>query len=295
METRVSIVSPRNRLLLVTLLGALLASASSAAAEPTKNECIAANESAQDLRQAGKLREARARLTICVAASCPGTLREDCAQRVNEIDTAMPSVVFEAKNGSGNDLGAVRVTMDGQPFAQRLDGTAIPADPGEHRFYFEADGLPRTEKTLVFREGDKSRRERVVFDPGSGGSDDTADNATGHSNWPTYVAFGVGGAGLVLGVIFTIAAVNQNSTLAGECTLPSGGCDPSFQSQIDALHRDQIVAGSGYAVAFVSSGVGAYLLLRSISPSSKTRAIETPVVKIVPRLGLGWFGVGGQF
>lgn len=33
----------------------------------------------------------------------------------------MPSLVFEAKDRAGNDLGAVRVTMDGQPLAEKLD------------------------------------------------------------------------------------------------------------------------------------------------------------------------------
>ena len=130
------------------------------AAEPNKLECIAANGSAQDLRRAGKLREAREKLAVCVSESCPGPVREDCAQRLAEVDQAMPSIVFEAKDGAGNDVASVTVTMDGQ----RVDkpGMPVQADPGEHRFVFEAEGMPRTEKTIVVREGERERHERVV-------------------------------------------------------------------------------------------------------------------------------------
>ena len=48
-----------NRFAISILAVILLGTSSALAAEPTKDECIAANESAQDLRQAGKLREAR--------------------------------------------------------------------------------------------------------------------------------------------------------------------------------------------------------------------------------------------
>ncbi|MGH7271296.1 MAG: hypothetical protein ACREJ3_12785, partial [Polyangiaceae bacterium] len=37
-----------------------------AAAPPTKEECVAANENAQDLQSAGKLRDAAARLRTCM-------------------------------------------------------------------------------------------------------------------------------------------------------------------------------------------------------------------------------------
>ncbi len=130
---------------------------------PTKAECIAASESGQDLRHAGKLNDARTQFAVCVAASCPGPIRDDCAQRLNEIGKATPSVVFEVKDATGNDVPGVAITMDGQSVAGV--GTAIELDPGEHTFSFEVAGLPKIEKRLVIAEGVKQRREVVIMDP----------------------------------------------------------------------------------------------------------------------------------
>src|ERR1700682_5135359 len=101
----------KTRLSVIAILCALTFATSSAlAAKPTKKECAAANEAAQDLRSAGRLRDARASLAVCTAASCPGPIREDCAQRLKDVEAAIPTVVFVAKDAAGNDLGAVRVT-----------------------------------------------------------------------------------------------------------------------------------------------------------------------------------------
>lgn len=77
---------------------------------PTKAECIATSESGQDLRHAGKHRDARAHFSVCVADSCPGPVREDCAQRLHEIRKAMPTVVFEVTDSDGNDVPSMVIT-----------------------------------------------------------------------------------------------------------------------------------------------------------------------------------------
>ena len=112
------------------------------AAEPTKTDCLDASEAWLAQRKAGKLRAARGELLVCAAASCPKDVREECAQHVPEIGAAIPTLVFEVKDASGEDVSAVRVTLDGAPLVDWLDGTAIPLDPGDHLFTFVAEGLP---------------------------------------------------------------------------------------------------------------------------------------------------------
>ena len=114
----------------VLVLGGVFAAFPAAAADPTKEQCIAANDHAQEFRQAGKLSKAREQLVLCVAQSCPGPVREDCAQRLDEVDKAMPTIVFVVKDASGNDVSGVSVTMDGQPLAAKLTGAAVAVDPG---------------------------------------------------------------------------------------------------------------------------------------------------------------------
>jgi hypothetical protein len=148
-----------------TTLGcaSLVLAGQAAAAESTKDQCIDANETSQTLRKSEKLHDAEQRLLVCVSASCPGPVRDDCAQRLTEVRAVTPTVVFVVKDDADQDLTAVHVTIDGQTLTDRLDGVAIPIDPGAHRFTFSAAGRAKEERALVIREGEKDRHERVVL------------------------------------------------------------------------------------------------------------------------------------
>ena len=144
-------------------ISSVIAGWTARAAEPTTADCLAASEKSLTHRNQHKLREAREQLLICSAASCPADIRDECVRRVGEVNASMPTLVFDAKDAAGNDLLAVKVTMDGQPVADRLDGVALSIDPGEHMFTFETEGQPPVQKKLVLREGEKHRQERIVF------------------------------------------------------------------------------------------------------------------------------------
>ena len=133
-------------------------------AEPTTLECITAYEDSVPLRKNHQLKAARAKLLTCSSESCPADVRAECIGRLPEIDASMPTVVFEAKDAAGTMVFAVKVKMDGELLAERLQGSALPIDPGEHTFTFEAAGRPSVEKHLMIFEGEKLRRERVEFE-----------------------------------------------------------------------------------------------------------------------------------
>ncbi len=158
------LVPPKARLALhaLALTVAMGAIARPALAEgPTMAECLAANESAIKLRSDHKLKQAREQTIVCAAPTCPVEVRDACQARFKILDAAVASLVFEVKDPAGNNLTAVAVTMDGQPFADHLDGTAVLVDPGDHVFAFTAPGQPTVEQHLVVREGDRNRRELV--------------------------------------------------------------------------------------------------------------------------------------
>jgi hypothetical protein len=94
-------------------------------------------------------------------------IQDECAHRVADVNAAVPTIVFELKDANGNDLRSVDITMDGKPIANRLEGTAISLDPGEHSFTFSAPGYLPFEKTFVLVESVKDRRERIVLAAGS--------------------------------------------------------------------------------------------------------------------------------
>lgn len=284
---------------LLLLAGTLLVGDAAAADGPTKQECVSANESAQDLQRTGQLREARARLTVCVAESCPGPVREDCAQRLDEVDKVMPSLVFEVRDESDRDLSAVHVTMDGQTLTDKLDGTAIPVDLGEHRFVFEARGLASDTRTLVVREGDKKRRERIVLvvaqvaPPATGASavpvvsESTAAKPTRAGSTQRTIGLVLGGAGVVGVVVGTVFGLVSRSTydnaLSSQCGqaakfAAANMCTTTGVQDVSNAHSQAAVSTVGFIASALLLGGGAYLYFS---------APEAANVSVGPTVGTG--------
>jgi hypothetical protein len=256
-----------------------LAPAVSRAAEPSKQECVSANERAQDLRRAAQLREAKKELAVCMSAGCPAPVREDCAARLSEVDAAMPSLVFVAKDRGGNDMSAVLVTMDGLPFADNLDGTAVAVDPGEHKFIFEGEGLPATEKVVVVHEGDKSRHVNVVL--GGTAADLPADSQEGlfsPKNRRT-IGMAVGGAGalgVLVGTAFGIVAKSTYDHAWDECGKDARSCPPQGVSDGKAAHDQASVSTVSFVTGALLLAGGAVLYFS---------APKVPQVAVGPRVG----------
>jgi len=161
--------APTALLMLARLLSiasiASIAQHSTALAEPTTSDCLGANDRSIALRNRHQLRAARSQLLICASASCPQDIRDECVRRVAEVNAQLPTIVFEAKDTEGNDLSAVAVTLDGHPWVDHLDGTALSLDPGEHLFGFKTQSGPALTRRWIIREGEKGRREPVVLGP----------------------------------------------------------------------------------------------------------------------------------
>lgn len=293
------------------LVFALVSSAANARADdPTKEQCIAANEGAQSLRQTGKLQAARAQLLVCIAKTCPGPIRDDCAERLNDLERATPTVVFTAKGTASADLSAVKVTMDGVMLADHLDGAALSVEPGKHVFEFTTEGYPSVSKELFVREGVKGRQEVVAFAPQGAGAGPTPvvvpiDPSTTPTSTPSdappaepsgsglktwaFVAGGVGVVGLGLGTYFGLRASSKWSSAKDACVIDR--CGPSSDAQKDK--DDASSAGTISTIAFVVGGAalvtGVTLLV--LSPSSK--GTSSARLRVVP--GLGSLAAVGAF
>src|ERR1700679_1239276 len=99
------------------------------AAGPSVTQCLEATETSSKLRSENRIRAALPALLVCASPSCPSEVRVECIHRQDEFNAAMATGVFTVKTGSGEELTAVRVTMDGDLVADHLDGTAIKLDP----------------------------------------------------------------------------------------------------------------------------------------------------------------------
>jgi hypothetical protein len=240
-------------------LAVLVVPCSARADSPTKSECAAANETAQDLRSSGKLRDARRNLAVCTSDSCPGPIREDCAQRLQEVEGVMPTIVVGAVDPSGHDLSRVRVTMDGEALVQRLGGTAIEVDPGQHRFVFEAEGFKTRNESFLLREGERERNLRVVLEPlpipSASGSDGSTMRTLGLG------LGGAGAAGIVLGSILGLVAKGTyNHAIQDECSNDAVRCTEQGVRDGESAHSQAAFATAGFIVgtALLVAGAAFY-------------------------------------
>jgi hypothetical protein len=285
------------------VLAALLAQAflsNNASADVTKDQCVDVDTKAQSLRREGKLAEAREQLKVCIDPRCPAILREDCTQRMDELERAMPTIVFDAKDEQGWDLVPVRVAVDGHPLTDMLDGRALPVDPGEHTFTFQSPGKPPMTRRFVLKEGEKERRERIVLGatpttaPESP-PDEVPSEPASPGKAPRLAGIVLGSAGLVgigMGAVFGALTIYNWSNSRNECRSPTNCPEPG---QALADHDSAVTAARISNVAFVAGGA---LLAGGLALwVSGDVAAHTPVLRVSPRVGPGTAGLAatGEF
>ena len=244
---------------LATLAAAFSLVAGVSRADVSTDQCIGANTKAQYLRQAGKFTEARDQLKICAQATCPRMVRDDCTQWLDEVDRAQPTIVFNVKDAAGNDLGAVSVKVDGRPLVDRLDGTAVGVDAGEHAFTFEAAGQAVT-RTFMLKEGERGRAERIVIGgaPNATAIVSTPREEGGPPPWKPVglAAAGVGVVGLGIGIAFGVVASDKKS---------NAGCDSNSVCPTDSAASALRDAKSAANVSTAFFVVGAVLAAAGLS------------------------------
>jgi hypothetical protein len=105
------------------------------------------------------------------------------------------------------------------------------------------------------------------------------------------VAFGVGGAGLLVGGITGFLAMGKKSDLDKVCT--NGTCPPSAQSDLDSYHSMGMISTIGFIVAGVGAAAGVVLLVTQ--PKNPPPQAATTKLQVTPYVGLGSVGAIGRF
>jgi hypothetical protein len=200
---------------------------------------------------------------------------------------------------------APKVTIDDRPIKSEALGIAFFVDPGTHSIVASADGFNPETRTFTAAEG-KSESVSIaltpapvaaVQPPATVGAATTPNNppaadtaAEGTPNHiPAFVAFGVGAAGLVTGVITGVLALGKHDDLSKACT--NGSCDPSQQSNIDSYHSLGLVSTVGFVVAGVGAAAGVTLWVAM----PKTSAHASTSAWIAPYVAPTGVGAIGQF
>jgi hypothetical protein len=296
------------------ILGAIVPGGTAMASGPgpDKMACIAADTDGQSLRMTGSLVKARRRFAVCASTNCPSVVRDDCLERIAEVEAAQPEVVFTATNGAGRPVVSVHVTVDGVPIADRLDGRPLRVDPGDHEFVFESLGRVTAKMKVTLREGDKHVRHAVVLRTGSGDPVDevpapeplpVADDAGAAAPTesppaanaaappaPTTVgdrfssrriaAIAVGSAGalgVVLGSVFGALTIKTWSDATADCrnnVCPAGAAGESDQRQARAAAWDGDVSTAAFIAGGLGLALGAWLWFAPVESSSPSSGVS---------------------
>jgi hypothetical protein len=267
----------------------------SARAADSKEACFDAYEQAQRLRKENKLRASAKQLELCAQAACPSYIKTECTKWSGEVEALTPTIVVSAKDALGKPTEAVRVSIDGEPVAERLDGKPIAVDAGSHTVRYEHASKTIEERVDV-AEGKKdqplvadfeklAQREKADADARRASERPPEPPPPARANAPiaAWLLGGVAVAGAVSFVAFGLAGKSIQS------------CSPTCtRSEVDALRRDYLVADVSLAAALVAGGISAYLFL---SPRSAAESPSTTGIRftIQPRTSGALLGAEGRF
>jgi hypothetical protein len=243
-----------------------------------------------------------------LAANAPKVFHDaqDRAQKV--LTAATPKIAHLVIRITPNDVKA-SVAVAGKPVPAALLGAERPTDPGTHQVTATAEGYKPSSATVTLAEGghqditlllEKDPNTVAALPPAGSETPATAGTpgpvappapSAHKSNTPAYIAFAVGGAGLIVGSITGALAFSK----ASDC--PDKVC--ATQGDLDSAKSMATISTITFGVGIAGVAVGTVLLLAgnktSESATAKAHPRPTPKLSVRPFIGLGSLGLTGSF
>ncbi len=204
------------------------------------------------------------------------------APKVGRLDVVVGS------DGSGNGTPTARVTVNGAPWDRSKWGTPVDVDPGRYVVRLE-DGSTPDVRRLDIAAGEEQRVDLgqraaapaaavtpVPPPPGARHHGDGLQTAA-------WVAFGLGGAGLVGGAISAGVEQSAANDVKQQCASHTG-CNRSLQGTVDRGQTAATLVNVFFAVGAAGAATGAVLLLIG-GREERTAVLATP----------GGLAVAGRF
>lgn len=231
----------------------------------------------------------------------------DAQERAQKVLTAaMPKIAHLVIHVTPANVKA-SVAVAGRPVPAALLGAERPTDPGTYEVTASADGYKPASLTVTLAEGGHQEitlplekdPNAVSALPPTTAAAVAATNADASppepgakkSKLPVYVAYGIGGAGLVLGGVTGGLALSK----ASDC--PNKVCET--QSDLDGAKTMATISTIGFGVGIAGIAVGTVLLLTSSSSSEKAatqpKQQQAAKLSVQPWFGVSSVGVSGSF
>lgn len=227
----------------------------------------------------------------------------DAAQERAELKPRIPVLTISVSGAAPDEL---RVTLDGVDVPSALLGVGQPVDPGAHELVAAHAG--KEQRRQVTLEERSTQQVEFNFDGGAGDRAEPAvagrspesaaplrppaqpagmsipeDQGAGGSRFvPAYIAFGVGGAGLIFGGVTGALAILKQGELDDDC--PDKRCPPPAHGVVDDYDGMRTLSTVGFAIGLVGGAAGLVLVLT---------APQEP--RLTARVTPGGLSFGGQF
>lgn len=207
------------------------------------------------------------------------------------------------------------VKVDGTPVPNALVDTEMPTDPGDHKIEVTAPGFLKSGSHVSVTEGEKKTITLTLSrDPNAAvaatpspaaepaaspaqpqqaehGAQTTSSPPApprAPNRTPAYIAYGVGGVGLVAGGVLGIMTMQKHKDLQGRC--PDDVCSPADQSDIDSAKTLGNISTVAFGVGAAGVALGTILIFTAGSssadhaaePRSRFAGLSRPRVAIGP-------------
>jgi hypothetical protein len=194
----------------------------------------------------------------------------EARDRLAKIEPRVPRLEVEVVGGRASIL------VDNHTLTAAEVGSPFPVDPGLHRIVATGASGTRAEESVDVAEGET---RKVTLTLGQGPVGDTDSGGAGVPGWvPAAVGYGVGGAGLVMGIAAGAIFLDKLSALHDRCQTLSGDenrCAPEEAEEGDSIETLGNVSTAGFVIAGVGVAVGTVLLVVWATGDSETEGDTT--------------------
>jgi hypothetical protein len=255
---------------------------------------------ARSLVGLGKLVEAQERYEQIVRegvdAKAPKSWQRALNDAQSELAELKPRLAWVTLSVSGAE--DAHVTIDGALVPPAAIGVRRAVNPGSRVVRVQATGFLPQKKALNLAEGgEEAASFTLVPDPDTQlkaapapAPTQVPTSDTGHSTTAMYVAFGVSGAGFVVGGVAGALALSKRSSLSNACTA-GGACRSDQDGALSSYHTFGTISGVGLAVGVLGAGAGAALWYFN---RDSNQGPQQGVV-VHPYIGAGSLGAVGSF
>jgi len=237
-------------------------------------------------------------------ANAPQVFRDAQTRAQKALAAATPKIAHLIVNVLPADAKPT-VTINGKPIPAALIGQDRPTNPGTSEVSATAEGYHAAGQSVTLAEG-ASQTITLTLDkdpnavaplpplnapppsPTTSTTSAPPEPAPHKNNTPAYVAFGVGGAGILVGSVAGILALGK----ASDC--PNKVC--KTQSDLDSAKSMATISTVGFGVGIAGAALGTVLLLINNKPEAPpATAHAAPKLRVEPYFGGNTAGLTGAF